>query len=281
MLVSSGSVRDQPIGVFDSGVGGLTILKALKNKLPNEKFIYFGDTLNLPYGVKSPKVIQAFSLAITQFLVKQGVKFLVIACNTASMMALATIKKNHPSLPVFGVVEPGARAALQVNRKGAVAVLATEGTVSCNGYENYMRTVNSRVKVKSISCGLLVSLVEEGWADKKATELILREYLAPITQYIDEYDTLLLGCTHFPILINQIHEILGGRCIVVSPADAVAHEVSVMLQKNNLQVITKNPSVHYFITDALERFLRVSELGLAMTINPIDVDLIDLNHSER
>ena len=212
-----------PIGVFDSGIGGLTVVRELMRQLPNESIIYFGDTARVPYGPKSPDTVVRYSREITEFLRGEGVKAVVVACNTATAHALPTLRAEN-DLPIVGVIEPGSRAAARATKTKRVGVIGTQGTIRSGAYERAITSVEPGANITALACPLFVPLVEEGWLDTEATRLIAREYLGPIADA--DVDTLVLGCTHYPllrdVLANVAHEITGREIAVVDSASAMA-----------------------------------------------------------
>jgi glutamate racemase len=217
---------DRPIGVFDSGMGGLTVLRALLARLPAERFVYLGDTARLPYGTKSPETVQAYALQATRLLVSEGVKMVVIACNTASAVALGPLARALSPVPVIGVIEPGARAGVAATRNNHIAVIATEGTVKDAAYARAIAALNGDIKVVQQPCQLFVALAEEGWTDSLATHAAAEHYLAPLFSGPSAPDTLVLGCTHFPVLADAIRTIIGKDVTLVDSAETTALAVA-------------------------------------------------------
>lgn len=270
--------NELPIGVFDSGIGGLTVLKALKSRLPNESFLYLGDTARLPYGTKSQQTVVQYAKQSAQYLVQQRVKMLVIACNTASAMAITTLQQQFPDIPVIGVIEPGAQAACDISKSGHIVVAATEGTIANQAYQRAIHRLLPTATVKGQACSMFVALAEEGWLDDDITTAVIGRYLLPYFNHQDtQADCLLLGCTHFPALLPSFQKVLGDRIAIVdsarTTADAVAREL-------NLNGLAANPSsiscVTYLATDAKERFIRVAEYFLDEDIAADAIQLIDL-----
>ena len=198
----------RPIGVFDSGIGGLTVVKALRDRLPNETIVYLGDTARVPYGPKSPDTVQRYALELAHMLMQKNAKALVVACNTVSSVALPLLTRKF-SVPVIGVIEPGARAALQATRNQHVGVIGTRATIRSGAYEKALRATDNNVRVSSRACPLLVPLIEEGLLDDDVTDRVIVRYLEPLLA--DGIDTLVLGCTHYPLLSVAIARALGGR----------------------------------------------------------------------
>jgi glutamate racemase len=257
-------VNDAPIGVFDSGLGGLTVVQALFRRLPRESIVYVGDTARVPYGPKSPETVRRYSREIAGFLQGEGVKALVVACNTATAHALPMLREML-DMPVVGVVEPGARAALAATRGGAVGVIGTVGTVASRAYERAIRAIAPATQVVAAACPLFVPLVEEGWLDTEPTRLIARSYLRPLAEC--GVDTLVLGCTHYPLLAPVIADELPG-VVLIDSADETAAEVARVLQTEGLTG-GGLPSHRFIATDDPERFLRAGRLFLGQDA-PLD-----------
>ena len=244
-------MNTQPIGVFDSGYGGLTILKALRKKLPREHFIYFGDSANVPYGGKSKAAVTRFSLAIARFLQEKNVKLVVVACNTASAMALAQLKKQI-RVPVMGVIEPGAEQACRWTRNGRIAVLGTEGTIKSGAYTRALLARNPKVRVFGQPCALFAPLVEAGWAHTEPARLIAQTYLKPGQKF--GADTIILGCTHYPVLKPVIAAIAGKEVKLVDSSLSMAQAVSDFLKKTGQAAATGKGSVCFYASDDTARF---------------------------
>ena len=254
------------IGVFDSGLGGLTILKALRRALPHENLIYFGDSANVPYGSKSKQAVTRFSLDIVRFLESQGVKMIVVACNTASALALPTLRKQC-RVPIIGVIEPGARKAVASTQNGRIAVLGTEGTVKSNAYAAAILKCNPRIHIKQRACPLFVPLVEENWTKKPAALLIAQDYLASVRKH--RADTVILGCTHYPVLKKMIARVLGPEVTLVDSAQVVAQAVQNFLQKNHLQETAGKGKLTVYASDDPARFKRLAACLLADKITTV------------
>jgi len=251
------------IGIFDSGVGGLTVLKELMAVLPQENTIYLGDTARVPYGIRSPETVTRYSFENTQFLLSQEIKMLVVACNTASAISLDAVKREFP-LPVLGVLEPGARAAVAATRTGKIGVIGTEATIGSGAYEKAVRSISPGIEVFSQACPLFVSLVEEGWTDNDVAELVARRYLETLRDR--GIDTLVLGCTHYPLLKKVIARVVGGGITLIDSATETAREVAEVLAKLNWIRPDRGEVVRrYFVTDSPSRFERVGKLFLQDT----------------
>jgi glutamate racemase len=263
-------VDSRPIGVFDSGVGGLTVFREISRALPGEPLVYLGDSARVPYGTKSPETIQRYAREAAQFLLERDVKMLVIACNTATAAALPILARELP-IPVIGVVEPGARAAVAVT-KGRVGVIATEGTVRSRAYTRAIQAIDRGIEVIEQPCPLFVSLAEEGWAGTNVALEVAEIYLAPLLQ--DGIDTLVLGCTHYPILRSTIEQVTGEGVAIVDSAETTAHAVEAALRDSAICANETNPKYQFLVTDAAERFLRIAETFLD---HPVDhLDLVDI-----
>lgn len=248
------------IGIFDSGIGGLTVLKELMAALPRENTIYLGDTARVPYGIRSAETVTRYSFENTHFLLSQEIKMLVVACNTASAISLEAVQKEFP-LPVIGVLQPGARAAAAATRTRKVGVIGTEATIGSGAYQRAIRQVDPTIEVFSRSCPLFVPLVEEGWIDNDVAELVARRYLEPIVNR--GIDTLVLGCTHYPLLKSVLRKITGEGITLIDSATETAREVSGMLDKLNWhRPGTGAAERRYFVTDTPERFERIGQLFL-------------------
>ena len=264
-----------PIGVFDSGVGGLTVLKALQKELPGEGFIYLGDTARLPYGTKSPTTVQRYALQSAQSLVQRGIKALVVACNTASAVALETLSKIHAPLPVFGVVEPGAAAATAAAKHGRIAVIATESTIRGGAYQQEILKRLPGARVRGRACSLLVTLAEEGWVEGELPRQVVEAYVRQWLQAGSDTEVLLLGCTHFPVLEEVFRRVLGDLVTIVDSAATTAKVVAQEMEFAGLLNPGKG-SRQFLATDDVERFARVGRTFLGETIETRDVELVDL-----
>jgi glutamate racemase len=251
------------IGIFDSGVGGLTVLKALMAALPRENTIYLGDTARVPYGIRSPETVTRYSFENTRFLLAQEIKMLVVACNTASAISLGAVKKEFP-LPVIGVLGPGARAAAAATRSRRVGVIGTEATIASGAYELAIRALAPDIEVFSRACPLFVPLVEEGWFDNEVAELAARRYLEPFRT--SGIDTLVLGCTHYPLLKGLIGRVMGAGIMLIDSATETAREVAGVLDKLHWERPDRGDVVRrYFVTDAPARFEQIGKLFLGDT----------------
>ena len=273
--------QDAPIGVFDSGVGGLTVLRALLERLPHENFVYLGDTARLPYGTKSPGSIRQYSLQAARRLHERGVKCLVVACNTASATALDALTAEFAPVPVLGVLEPGAAAACRATRRGRIAVLATEGTVRGGAYQAAIVRRLPQAVVTARACPLFVALAEEGWTDGPVVEGVIHRYLDGVFVDGDEAshpDTLLLGCTHFPVFAPMLARVLGPDVAIVDSAATTATSLAHVLEsRRGCRRPGAGPGhVTLLATDGAERFARVGAVFLGRPLATADVEIVDL-----
>jgi len=255
------------IGVFDSGVGGLTVVTALRRRLPRESILYLGDTARLPYGSKSPDTVTRYTRRNIEFLTERGVKAVVVACNTASALALPNLDPHVPGMPIWGVIEPGARKAAEVSR-GRVGIIATEATVRSDAYARELRRLRPDLEILSRACPLFVPLVEEGWHDDPVTEEVAQRYLAPLLEA--GIDTLVLGCTHYPLLKPVLQRVVGPDVLLVDSAEAVAEVVAEGLAERGLEAGDKPPASHLCVTDAGEGFLRLANRILGEADLPLE-----------
>jgi glutamate racemase len=253
-----------PLGLFDSGVGGLTVLREVTRQLPNESTVYFGDTARVPYGSKSRDVISRFSLEITQFLLQEKVKMVVVACNTASDFALSALRSRF-EVPVIGVIEPGAQAALAATKTGRIGVIGTEGTIESQAYSEAIHRLKPDAEVFGQACPLIVPLVEEGWLEKPVAREIVKEYLTPLLA--NKIDTLVLGCTHYPLLKKLLSRVAGADVRLIDSAEETARSVGLELKRLQLEAPAKAPVVRkFFVSDAPEKFEKVGQRFLGQPI---------------
>src|SRR5512143_134841 len=258
-----------PLGVFDSGIGGLTVAHALFECLPHESVIYFGDTARVPYGPKSPETVRRYSGEILDFLVRRGVKMVVVACNTSTAHALEFLRSRSP-VPVQGVIEPGARAAAAATRAGGIGVIGTAGTIASGAYERAIRAVRPEVEVASQACPLFVPLVEEGWFDHPATELVAREYLQPLKDR--QVDVLVLGCTHYPPLNPLLSRVMGPDVTLIDSAAETARTVRQQLEGQGLLAPPDSRSAHRFVvSDDEALFRRVGARFLGAKLQDVEL----------
>jgi len=257
-------MKNRPIGIFDSGVGGLTVVKQMFKRLPNEEIVYVGDTARVPYGTKSPETIRRFAVENANFLMRFKVKLIVVACNTASSTSLDILREKF-SVPIVGVIKPGAEKAVQITRNNKVGIIGTYATIKSKAYEKEIRRFSRDVEVASKACPLFVPLVEEGWLKEDVTFDIVKKYLKPLMA--KKIDTLILGCTHYPLLKYAISKVAGKRVKIVDSASSVADEVYNILMALGKLSGQKKPRHKYFATDAVEHFVRVGEKFLGTKIN--------------
>ena len=277
-------IKHLPIGIFDSGVGGLTVYRALHERLPNERFVYLGDTARVPYGTKSLATVERYAIENSQFLYSRGIKLLVVACNTASALALPEIRARI-GVEVVGVIGPGARKSVEITKdkkSPKIGVIATEATVSSRAYSEAIRRVSGSAEIIETACPLFVSLAEENWTKEPETRSIARKYLSKIIE--TEVDALVLGCTHYPILREIIQETVGENVTLIDSGEATAEEVRRLLEDRNL-TNEKPPRReterrlcddldHFYVTDAADRFARVAERFLG--VKPAKLEAIEV-----
>jgi glutamate racemase len=261
--------KESPIGVFDSGIGGLTVAHEVIRQLPHESIVYFGDTARVPYGPKSPDTVRRYSREIAGFLRDQGVKGIVIACNTATAHALETLR-GEMDMPVIGVVEPGARAAVAATRQGHIGVIGTAGTIKSGAYERAIRALDPNVMVTPRACPLFVPMVEEGWIDHEATRLVAREYLEPMLEA--EIDTLVLGCTHYPLLKPLLRDVLGPSVRLIDSAEETAAETARTLAGAELSAdADAEPTYRFVASDDPLQFLQLGQRFLGGTMEGVEI----------
>ena len=283
-------IQNLPIGIFDSGVGGLTVYRALHEQLPNERFVYLGDTARVPYGTKSLATVERYAIENSEFLAARGIKILVVACNTASALALPKIRERI-GVEVVGVIGPGARRAVEITKKKQsnpkIGVIATEATVASRAYADAIRRASSRAEVFQKACPLFVALAEEDWRDEPETLSIAKKYLEKIVEA--NVDALVLGCTHYPILREVIKQIVGANVTLIDSGEATAREVRQLLKDKNLANDNLSPREttrrlcddldHFYVTDAAERFARVAERFLG--VKPAKLEAIEVFGQDR
>lgn len=250
-------IREKSIGVFDSGLGGLTVLKEISKVLPNENIVYFGDTARVPYGTRSSDTVTKYTFQSINFLLENDIKAIVIACNTASARSLEKAQERF-NIPIIGVIKPGAKRAVISTKNNKIGVIGTEGTVFSKAYETEIHKLIKNVDVYSNPCTLFVPIVEEGWAETEVAMLTAKEYLSAFNG--TDIDTLVLGCTHYPILINTIKKITGNKIRLVNPAEETALDLKKLLEEKNLiNFQTKKPDYKYFVSDMPERFMNIGQ----------------------
>lgn len=264
---------ERAIGVFDSGVGGLTVLRELRRQLPSEDLVYLGDTARVPYGTKSAPTIRRYADEAARFLIEQQVKLIVVACNTASAVALEQLEETY-RVPVVGVIVPGARRALEISRSGRIGVIGTEGTVRSGAYERAILSGNPTVSVFAAACPLFVPLAEEGWAEHAIAHMVAEEYIRPLLAH--DIDTLVLGCTHYPLLKRTLQKIVGPGVILIDSAEETAKTVAAQLQQQELSCLTPSSAApRYFVTDIPDRFKRVGGAFLGDSLNNVATISLD------
>jgi len=244
------------VGVFDSGVGGLTVVRELIDQLPAEKIVYFGDTARVPYGIKSKETIIRFSIENILFLLKQDVKLICVACNTASSLALPAIK-NHFRVPIVGVITPGVREAVYASENKRIGVIGTKGTIKSRSYEIEIKQLDPKVKVTAVACPLFVPFVEEGWLGGSVVESVARTYLQPLKKA--GVDTVILGCTHYPLLRPVIQKILGKNVKLIDSAKQVAVEVKKILSSEDMLSRSKRGTSKFYVSDNPEWFSALAQ----------------------
>lgn len=264
----SSDIKNRPIGIFDSGVGGLTVLKEILRVLPDENTIYLGDTARVPYGIRSPETVIRYSFENTKFLSSKDIKILVVACNTASSVSLDAVK-SRVSIPVVGVIEPGAKAAARASRSKKIGVIGTEATIRSNAYTKAIKGIDESIEVIGLSCPLFVPLVEEGWTDGDVAALIAEKYLTDLQER--DVDTVVLGCTHYPLLKKVIAEVMGAEVQLIDSAIETSQEIRVILEDLGMSRDRKSLSFReFYVTDSPERFLKVGEKFLGQQIDHIE-----------
>ncbi|MBI2020264.1 glutamate racemase [Candidatus Daviesbacteria bacterium] len=249
-------MNNNPIGIFDSGIGGLTVVKEILKELPSENIIYLGDTARVPYGTRGKEVITKFALDLANFLLKKKVKFLVVSCNTISSICLDVIEYISP-VPVLGVIQPAVDEALKTTRSGVIGVIGTPATIASKIYEKKLKRKNPKLKVKTVSCPLFVPLAEEGLINHAATKLVAKEYLKGFKN--NGIDTLILGCTHYPILRSIIQQTVGPKVTLIDSAKPTAKKLNELLEEKNLLRSEEKVRHEFFVTDAPERVYKVAD----------------------
>lgn len=258
--------KTPPIGVFDSGIGGLTVVAELRKALPTERILYVGDTARVPYGGKSPETVTRYAREISELLVGERAKLIVVACNTASALALPSLAPGS-TVPMIGVLEPGAAAAVKATRSGKIGVIGTRATIASDAYGKAIRRINPELDVTAVACPLLVPLIEEGLFEDEVTETLLRRYLDPMLR--QGIDTLVLGCTHYPLLKKTIASICGHKVTLVDSAENCALAVKELLSR--LPATVPDPRLDILLTDSSEGFLRIAEKSLDLAIDSLEV----------
>jgi glutamate racemase len=277
--IHQGEAMRSPIGVFDSGIGGLTVVKRLATTLPNENIIYFGDTARVPYGSKSNSTVIEYSIQNTKFLLQKNIKALVVACNTASSIAIPDLKKMF-DIPIIGMIEPGSKMALEKSKSNKIGVIGTRATVGNLAYSKEIKMLNSSVEVVERSCPLFVPLAEEGWVKHQATFEIAEEYLKELREI--GIDTLVLGCTHYPILSDVIQEVIGMNVSLIDSGVASSEVIKTELEKLNLLSDLDKPGIQeFYVSDIPTKFKEVAELFLGREIDhvhKVDLEVLISEH---
>ncbi len=260
-------MNDKPVGLFDSGVGGLTVAAEVFRQLPNENEIYFGDVGRTPYGPRSKDIIIQFARQDVAFLVEQNVKFIIVACNSVSAAALETVAAEN-EVEMLGVIEPGARAAVEITKNGKIGIIGTNATIGADSYSKAIHRIDTKIKVFSLACPLFVPLAEEGYVDTEATRLIAEDYLSPLRE--NGIDTLILGCTHYPLLKRVIQEVVGDNVKLIDSATATAREARKYLESKEL-LREDGPEVahKFYVSDVPDKFAAVAERFLGRQVNNI------------
>lgn len=266
MASANHSSKNPPIGVFDSGIGGLTVVAELRRALPSERILYVGDTARVPYGGKSPETVTRYAREISELLAGEQAKLIVVACNTASALALPSLAPGSP-IPMIGVLEPGAAAAVKATKTGKIGVIGTRATIASDAYGKAIRRINPALQVTAVACPLLVPLIEEGLFEDGVTETLLRRYLEPMLA--QGIDTLVLGCTHYPLLKKTIARICGPGVTLVDSAENCA--LAVMKLLAGLPATAPDPRLDILLTDSSEGFLRIAEKSLDLAIDSLEV----------
>jgi len=266
-------MNSAPIGIFDSGIGGLTVARAIYDRLPEESTIYYGDTARVPYGPKSPETVRRYSLEILQWLLGQGVKAVVVACNTSTAHALRALQEATP-VPVIGVIKPGARAAIAAGASGPIGVIGTAGTIASNAYARAIAALSPGMPVIQRACPLFVPFVEEGWFDHPATEMVAKEYLDPLrTQTVR---ALVLGCTHYPLLKPLLQRVMGGDVRLIDSGEETAAVVAQVLGRTALDAPPDSAATHRFaVSDDEARFRKVGIRFIGSRMGPAEVVPLD------
>jgi glutamate racemase len=271
--MTEGAAAHGPIGVFDSGVGGLTVLRALREAMPGEDFVYLGDTARLPYGTKSAATVERYSLQCAAALARRGIRCLVVACNTASASALAALRLQYPNLTVIGVIEPGAEAAVQSSVSQHIAVIATEGTIGGGAYQTAIRRLSGTARITASACSMFVAMAEEGWTEGPIAEAVAHRYLDPIFSGSEAPDTLVLGCTHFPLLSSSIRAVLPAHVRII---DSAATGAAAVLREVPALASSGRGRISCLATDGAARFARIGSRFLGESLRTEDIEVVDL-----
>ena len=259
---------ESPIGVFDSGIGGLTVVREILRRLPDENIIYLSDTARVPYGTKSSQTVVKYSQSNSKFLISKGIKLLVVACNTASAVALPSLRWDF-EIPVMGVIEPGARKAVRITKTGKVGVIGTSSTIKSNAYKKAVENIAPEIKIYSKACPLFVPLAEEGWIDGKIAELTANKYLEPLKEY--DIDVLILGCTNYPLLKSTIQKVIGDEVVLVDSAEETALEIERILKDNNISNESSSSNKReFYLTDVSDTFIEIAGRFLGEKIERVE-----------
>lgn len=257
-------MNNNPIGIFDSGIGGLTVVKEIVKKLPDESIVYIGDTARVPYGTRSKEVVTKFALELVKFLLRRQVKCLVVACNTISAHALQDVKKVSP-VPVLDVIDPAVKKAVEATKNKRIGVIGTQGTIQSRAYDLAIKKLDPEIQVISCACPLFVPMAEEGLNHHKATNLIAREYLKDVSEA--GCDTLILGCTHYPLLYDVIKDAVGDDMILIDSAEPTVLQLKKVLQEEKLLSNNLSPKLEFFVTDAPQRVFKVASSFFGEKLN--------------
>ncbi len=265
---------NRPIGIFDSGIGGLTVLKEIAEQLPYEDIIYFGDTARIPYGTKSRETVIKYAFQCARFLLSKNVKAIVIACNTASALAYEEALKMF-DIPILGVIQPGAKATAITTKNSKIGVIGTTATINSDAYQSAIRELNKSAEVIGVACPLFVQIVEDGWEDTDVALITAEKYLMELKEH--NVDTLVLGCTHYPILRYTLSKVMGEKVSLVNPAFETAKEIkSLLKQKNLLSDRKEKPVYKYYVSDDPEKFRRIG--GNIMNRNIVNIEKVDIEN---
>jgi glutamate racemase len=260
-------IQNRPIGIFDSGVGGLTVVAEIFKQLPDEQIVYFGDVGRYPYGGRSKETIINFARQDIRFLLEHNVKFIIAACNSASAVALETVTEEF-DIDIQGVIEPGAKAAVETTKNRRIGIIGTKATIGSNSYAKAIEKLSDRIKVFSLACPLFVPLAEENYINKEATRLIAKDYLKSLTDV--DIDTLVLGCTHYPLLKEVIARAAGDKVTLIDSAESTARELAKVLKQKNKLRLSKNGTAHkFYVSDVPDKFSQVAEQFLGHSIDNI------------
>ncbi len=266
----------RPIGIFDSGVGGLTVLREIMETMPGESTVYLGDTARVPYGTKSGETVTKYAIQNAEFLISKDIKLLIVACNTATAYALGELQKRF-DIPIIGVIEPGAEMAVSATRARQIGVIGTEGTIASGAYFNAIKAIDQKVAVRTRACPLFVPLAEENWADTDIARLTAKKYLLELKQ--QGIDVLLLGCTHYPLLKETISYVMGDEVVLIDSAVATAAEVDRLLVEKDISAKgSGNQSHTFFVTDSPKRF---EEVGRKFLFNTMQTELMTYESTDK